>query len=92
MARRNGVREDVIDLIRATGDPGKLPADERDIVTYTRQLLRTNRVDQAIFDALKNRYNAQWLVELTAIVNFFGVVSGIANAFEVRPPQDGDKL
>lgn len=92
MARRNGVREDFIDLIQAKGGPGKLPAEERDIVTYTRQLMRTNRVDQATFDALKNRYNAQWLVELTATVNFFGLVSGIANAFEVQPPQDGDKL
>ena len=91
-ARRNGVREEFIDLIRAKGDPGKLPAEERDIVTYTRQLMRTNRVDQATFDALKNRYNAQWLVELTATVNFFGLVSGIANAFEVTAPPDGDKL
>lgn len=91
-ARRNGVREEVIDLIRTKGDPGKLPADERDIVTYTRQLMRTNRVDQATFDALKNRYSAQWLVELTAAANYFAFVSGIVNAFEVPAPPDGDKL
>src|SRR5574341_1683981 len=46
-ARRNGLREEVIDLIRAKGDPDTLPVDEREIVTYTRQLMRTNRVDQA---------------------------------------------
>jgi 4-carboxymuconolactone decarboxylase len=40
-ARRNGVREEVIDLIRAKGDPGRLSAEERDIVTYVRQLMRT---------------------------------------------------
>lgn len=91
-ARRNGVREEVIDLIRAKGDPGKLSADEREIVTYTRQLMRTNRVDQATFDALKNRYGAQWVVELTATMNFFGFVAGIVNAFEVPAPPDGDKL
>ena len=44
-ARRNGLREAVIDLIRAKGDPASLPAEERDIVTYVRQLMRTNRVD-----------------------------------------------
>jgi len=92
MARRNGVREEVIDLLRAKGDPGKLPAPEREIVNYVRQLLRTNRVDQATFDALKNRYGAQWLVELTATIGYFGLVSGIANAFEVAAPADGDKL
>jgi 4-carboxymuconolactone decarboxylase len=91
-ARRNGVREALIELIRAKGDPGKLPEGEREIVTYARQLLRTNRVDQATFDALKNRYGAQWLVELTAAIGYFALVSGIANAFEVAAPPDGDKL
>jgi 4-carboxymuconolactone decarboxylase len=91
-ARRNGLAEPVIDLIRAKGDPGTLPADERDIITYTRQLMRTNRVDQAVFDALKNRHSVQWLVELTAAANYFALLSGIVNAFEVAAPPDGDKL
>lgn len=91
-ARRNGLAEPVIDLIRAKGDPATLPADERDIVTYTRQLMRTNRVDQAVFDALKNRHGVQWLVELTAAANYFALLSGIVNAFEVAAPPDGDKL
>ena len=91
-ARRNGVREALIELIRAKGDSGKLPAEEREIVNYTRQLMRTNRVDQATFDALKNRYGVQWLVELTAAIGYFALVSGIANAFEVAAPPDGDKL
>ena len=46
-ARRNGLREEAIDVLRAKGDAGKLSAEERDIVTYVRQLMRTNRVDQA---------------------------------------------
>lgn len=92
MARKNGVREEFIDLLRAKGDPGKLPVPERDIVNYVRQLSRSNRVEQATFDALKNRFGTQWLVELTATVGYFGLVSGMANAFEVAAPADGDKL
>ena len=91
-ARRNGLREEVIDLIRAKGDPGTLPAEEGQIITYTRQLMRTNRVDQAVFDALKNRYGVQWLVEMTAAANYFALLSGVVNAFEVGAPPDGDKL
>jgi len=91
-ARRNGLDEAVIDLIRAKGDPGKLPAEEREIVTYIRQLMRTNRADQAAFDALAKRHTAQWLVELTATANYFAFLSGVVNAFEVAPPPDGDKL
>ena len=91
-ARRNGVREELIDIIRGQGDPGKLAAGEREIVTYARQLMRTNRVEQTIFDALKSRYGTQWLVELTAAIGYFALVSGIANAFEVPTSPDGDKL
>jgi 4-carboxymuconolactone decarboxylase len=91
-ARTHRIREELINLIRTNGDPGELPDDEREIVVFVRQLMRTNRVDPAIFDALKSRYSAQWLVELTAIANFFSFVAGICNAFEVAPPPNADKL
>src|SRR5579883_412386 len=91
-ARRNGVPEATIDLIRAQGDPATLSADERDVILYTRQLMRTNRVDEAVFDALKERHGARWLVELTAAANYFAFLSGIVNAFDVPAPPEGDKL
>ena len=91
-ARRNGVREELIDLVRAKGDPGRLSADERDVINFARQLMRTNRVEPATFDALKSRHNAQWLVELTAAATYFAFVAGFANALEVPAPPDGDKL
>src|SRR5215472_10944295 len=91
-ARRNGVAESVIDVLRAKGGPSKLGDEERDIVTYVRQLMRTNRIDQAAFDALKKRHDEQWIVELTAAANYFAFLSGIVNAFEVPAPPDGDKL
>src|SRR5256886_12130594 len=79
-ARRNGLGEDVIDLLRAKGDPGKLSADERDLVTYVRQLMRPNKVDQKAFDALKGRHEEQWMVEMTAAANYFAFLSGVVNA------------
>jgi 4-carboxymuconolactone decarboxylase len=91
-ARRNGLADEVIDLIRAKGDAARLPAEEREIVTFTRQLMRANRVDQAVFDALEKRHGAQWLVELTAAANYFALLSGVVNAFEVAAPPDGDRL
>jgi 4-carboxymuconolactone decarboxylase len=91
-ARRAGVREEAIDLIRAKGDPAALPQEEREIVAYAQPLVRTNRVDQAAFDALQKKHGTQWMVELTAALNYFGFLSGIVNAFEVAPPADGDKM
>ena len=91
-ARRAGVPEKTIDLLRAKGDPAGLAEDERDIITYTRQLMRTNRVDAAVLERLKNRHGEQWLVELTAAANYFGFLSGMVNPFEVPAPPDGDKM
>src|SRR3989442_8502822 len=45
-ARRGGVREGAIDLIPKKAHPGKVPAEEREIVTYPQQLKRTHRADQ----------------------------------------------
>jgi 4-carboxymuconolactone decarboxylase len=91
-ARRAGVPEATIDLLRAKGDPSVLPPEQCEIVTYTRQLMRTNRADQQVFDALNRRFGQQWLVELTAAANFFAFLSGMVNAFEVPALPDGDKL
>ena len=82
----------VIDLLRAKGDPAGLPPDERDIVVYARQLMRSNRVDQAVFDTLKQRHGVQWLVELTAVANFYVALCGVVNAFEVPAPDGGDRF
>lgn len=91
-ARRAGVREEAIDLIRAQGDPARLSAEERDIVTYAQQLVQNNRIDQAAFDTLARRHDVQWLVELTVAINYYGFLCGVVNAFEVPPPEDGDQL
>lgn len=91
-ARRNGVSDEMIDLLRAKADVGRFGGPARDIVTYVRQLIRENRVDQQAFDTLQKRHGTQWLVELTAVVNYFGILAGIVNAFEVAAPPDGDKL
>jgi 4-carboxymuconolactone decarboxylase len=91
-ARRAGVSEEAIDVIRARKNPAGLPVEEREIVTYAEQLICHNRVDQAAFDALKNRHGVQWLVELTAAANYYSILCGIVNAFEVPAPPDGDKL
>src|ERR1700733_562443 len=92
VARRVGLREAVIDLLRAKGDPAALSPDERDIVTYARQLMRANRVEQAVFDALRERHGVQWLVELTAVANFYVAWCGVVTASDVPAPDGGDRF
>ena len=40
----------------------------------------------------QERHGTPWLVELTAAANYFALLSGVVNAFEVAAPADGDKL
>jgi len=91
-ARTAGLAEATIDVLRAKGDAGALPAEQRDVATYARQLALTNRVDQSLFDTLQKRHGTKWLVELTAIISFYGALSGVVNAFDVPAPDGGDRF
>jgi len=68
------------------------PPDERAIITYVRQLLQKNRVDQAVFDALKDHYGVSWVVELTGIIGHYGLMTGLLNAFEMAPAPEAEQL
>lgn len=92
LARKAGTREEAIGVVRDRKDASGLAPDERAIVSYVRQLLRNNRVDQAVFDALKDRYGVPWVVELTGIIGHYGLVTGLLNAFEMAPPPDAEQL
>ena len=91
-ARRGGVREEAITAIRDKKAPAGLTADEAAIVTYVQQLFRTNRVQQAAFDALHDKYGTQWLIELTTLVGYYGMLAGVVNSFELPGQPEGDKL
>lgn len=92
VARQHGVREEAITAIRDGLPTDDLADDERDIVEYVRELLRTNRVGRERFDALRERHGVRWLVELTATVGQYQYIAAINNAFEVDPRPGGDVL
>ena len=91
-ARKAGVREEAITAVRDRRDATGLISAERAIVSFVRQLLRTNRVESQVFDALKDRYGAPWLVELTGIAGHYSLVTNVLNAFEVAPAPEAEQL
>jgi 4-carboxymuconolactone decarboxylase len=90
-ARRAGVSDKAISAIKERRTDG-LTDDQKDIVSYAQQLATANRVDAEIFNRLKERHGARWLVELTVIAGHFGLICGINNAFEVPPSPQGEAL
>ena len=91
-ARKAGISDATVAAVRDRGDLTSLPASDRDIVDYVRQLSRDNAVSQALFDRLRGSHGVPWLVELTGLVGHYGIVSGILNAFEVAPAPDAEPL
>lgn len=92
VGRNGGLGEETIDAVRSRGDLSALPEDDRDIVEFVRQLLRTNRVEEELFDALRDRKGERWVVELTATIGQYQYISAINNAFELQPTADAEQL
>jgi 4-carboxymuconolactone decarboxylase len=90
--RDQGMREEAIDAVRNRGDVSSLEPDERDIITFVRQLLQTNKVEQPLFDALVQRHGERWLVELAATVGQYQYISAINNTFDLQPAPGSDPL
>jgi AhpD family alkylhydroperoxidase len=91
-ARKAGVSEEAIVAVRGGGELAALRQDEADIVDYVRQLQWTHHVAQPLFDRLRERYGIPWLVEFTATIGHYGMVTAQINAFEVAPRSDADLL
>lgn len=91
-AVEHGVSEAALQAIRDNGDISTLDEGEREIIDYTRQLLRTNRVEQDLFDALVTRHGVRWLVEITATIGQYQYIAAINNAFGLEPRPDGPVL
>ncbi|WP_017934569.1 carboxymuconolactone decarboxylase family protein [Nocardioides sp. Iso805N] len=92
IARDHGVREEAITAIRDGLSTDDLEEDERHIIEFVRELLRTNRVSQARFDALTERHGERWVVELTGTVGQYQYIAAINNVFEIEPKPGGDVL
>jgi 4-carboxymuconolactone decarboxylase len=90
--RNAGLREEAIEAVRHRRDVSGLEPDEAAIITYVRQLVQNNRVEQPAFDALKDRFGVPWLIEMTTVVGYYGMLAGVANSFELPTPEGGDVL
>jgi 4-carboxymuconolactone decarboxylase len=82
-ARRLGVPESTITAIREQHTRG-LPAEDAQIVDFTRQLLRRHRVDDATFKALQQRFGSDGLIQLTGAIGYYTMLAMTVNACELE--------
>ena len=81
-ARRQGVPESTIAAIRERHARG-VPADDAQIIEFTRRLLREHRVDDAMVAALRQRFGDLGFVELTGCIGYYAMLTMTVNACEL---------
>jgi 4-carboxymuconolactone decarboxylase len=90
-ARRQGVPETTITAIRDKHSRG-IPAEDAQIVDFTRQLLQTHRVDDATFKALQERFGNDGLIQLTGAIGYYSMLAMTVNACELEAAPGAEVL
>jgi 4-carboxymuconolactone decarboxylase len=90
-ARRLGVPETTITAIRENHSRG-IPAEDADIVEFTRQLLRKHRADEALFKKLQARLGNDQLIQLTTAIGYYTMLGMTVNACELEAAQGAEVL
>jgi 4-carboxymuconolactone decarboxylase len=90
-ARRLGVPEATITAIRENHSRG-IPAEDAEIVEFTRQLLRKHRVDDATFRSMQKRFGNDELIQLTTAIGYYSLLAMTVNAAELEAAPEAEVL
>jgi 4-carboxymuconolactone decarboxylase len=90
-ARRLGVPESTITAIREKHSRG-LPAEDAQIVDFTRQLLRQHRVDDTTAKALQARFGNDGFIQLSGAIGYYSMLAMTVNACELEAAPDAEVL
>jgi 4-carboxymuconolactone decarboxylase len=89
LARKAGVRDEVIAAIRERRAPAGLTPAEAQVFAYANGLLREHRVSDEAFAALQKRFGLEGLVDLTATIGYYAMIACALNAFGIEPTFSG---
>jgi len=90
-ARRQNVPETTITAIKENRSDG-IPAEDLQIVDFTRQLLRKHRVDDATAQAVLARFGNDQFIQLTGAIGYYSMLCMTVNACELEPGKGAEVL
>lgn len=90
-ARRQNVPETTITAIKENRSDG-IPAEDLQIVDFTRQLLRKHRVDDATANAMLARFGNDQFIQLTGAIGYYSMLCMTVNACELEPGKGAEVL
>ena len=71
----------------STGDAPALPEDEWEIYEFARQLQQSGQVELPVYRAVQARWGDVGVVELTAVIGYYTLVSMTLNVHEIPLPE-----
>jgi len=90
-ARRQGVPESTITAIRENHSRD-VPAEDVQIIEFTRTLLRKHRVDDATAKAMLARFGNDEFVQLTGAIGYYAMLCMTVNACELEAGEGAEVL
>src|SRR5712692_5536683 len=90
-ARRQSVPETTITAIRENHSRG-VPAEDAQIIEFTRALLRRHRVNDALFKAMQARFGNDELIQLTSAIGYYSLLAMTVNACELEAAANAEVL
>lgn len=88
MAVRGGLDPAIVEAIRTGATPSFSANDEAAVHAFATSLVRTHTVDDATYAQALALFGEEGLVELVAIVGYYGLVSLTLNTFRVPLRED----
>jgi len=85
------VPRSTIDAIRDDRSDG-IPPEDLQIIDFTRQLLRVNRVGKALAQTVMKRLGADQYVQLTTCIGYYAMLAMTVNGVELEPNPDHEAL
>ena len=86
-----GVPRSTIDAIRDDRSDGISPEDLQ-VIDFTRQLLRANRVDELLAQAVMERLGPDQYVQLTTCIGYYAMLAMTVNGVELEPDPKHESL
>jgi len=90
-ARKLNVPESTITAIRENHSRG-IPAEDAQIVDFTRQLMRKHRIDDATAKALIGRFGTDGFIQLTGAIGYYSMLAMTVNACELEAAPGAEVL
>ena len=87
-----GISQEAIDAIAALGEPAFDEAADLEVYEFARALQQAGRVPASCYRAVERRWGTRGVVELTAVIGYYTMVSMTLNAHQLPLPDGATGL